>query len=168
MLSYVRQFFTQAADAIATPPYPWFATRQCPLVLTMNVHQDAAEFPIVLEGRDIWIDLGDGKGFRPVCTDTEKHTNAQCEYVCKYDPYELLTPEQIQEWEEAEDERDGWSSGWSPVGQRTFDIKIFGQIERIEFDWKMLPGKSAKENSTVLLGMRWGPLPSMHEPRKEE
>lgn len=166
MWSHIQNFFTQAADAVVAPSYPWSATPDCPLVFTVNVHGDMSEFPIVLEGDNIWIDLGDGKGYRAVCTETEKHTNAQHEYICKYDPYKLLTKDQIEEWETVEDEGDGWSCGWYPTGHRVYDIKITGELRTIEFDRKLLPTECNAENPTALLAMRWVRLPYLPDTKE--
>lgn len=162
MWSHLRDFFTQAADDIVSQSYPWYvATSDCPLILTVDVHENMSTFPIVLEGEDVWIDLGDGKGYRPVCTETGRNTNAQHEYMCKYDPYVLFMDDRMGDCERAENERDRWSCGWYPTRRRKYDIKIVGSLRTLEFDWKSLSNQFDHENQTMLLAIRWTALTSV-------
>ena len=136
----------------------WHATKTCPVIVTVNVHADAPKFPLVLEGDDVWIDLGDGKGYRPVCTETNRCTNAQHEYACEYDSYALLTEDRIQEWHEAEDESDGWSCGWTPIGQRRYDVRIVGNLRTVAFELDSFPEIDGTK-PTCVVGIRWTTLP---------
>lgn len=145
-------------ETASDPGGVWRATKACPVIATVNVHSDAPTFPLVLEGDDVWIDLGDGKGYRPVCTDEVRRTNAQHEYACEYDPLEIVADDRTREWEEAEEDGDGWSCGWTPTGQRRYDVRIVGNLRVVAFDVDSFPEIDGTKPTRVV-AVRWTTLP---------